>query len=303
MRQVCTVRHRGVILRVVTMLLCLACAAPTLPGVSQLSPPDGLTFTKLAWMPSGGKIAVNKTFDGESDSGADIYLLEVATGKLDLLEESLSGPATVQSWSPDGKEIAYWRRDGIWVVSVDGSDAPRFISSGRLAAWSPMGQQIAIGEENRQTSSIWIVDLETEEKQLVFNRSGGTWGSQLVWSPDGTHLAFAWGENLNIYVLEIAAGDLRQVTHSVSDSDYPTWSPDGQLLAYIARSSTSDSAIVIARADDSCSVELLHIEGFPSGLAWSSDGKSIAYSWGPVYLVDIAIVLGKDFLSTGPMCP
>jgi TolB protein len=269
-------------------------------------------FTTLAWAPNGGKIALNKPFIGESDSGADIYLLDVATGKLDLFMEAPLGGAIVQSWSPNGKELAYRGYGGIWVVSVDDSSTPRLVGSGDLAAWSPDGRQLAIAGSFRDNtddpwrSEIYVLNLDNDSTRIAFSSvGGGSFGAQLSWSPDGTRLAFARGGYLNIYVLEIASGELRQLTHRVGDNEYPTWSPDGQLLAYIARAfnGVDDSTIVITRADGSCSEPLLHMEGFLNGLAWSPDGKSIAYPGGQLYSIDIAAIKGGDFLSTGPVCP
>ncbi len=58
-------------------------------------------------------------------------------------------------------------------------------------------------------------------------------------SPDGTKLAFALSKtgSLNLYVMDLASGQIRQVTDGRSNNTEPSWMPDSQTLVY-----TSDQA-------------------------------------------------------------
>lgn len=58
-------------------------------------------------------------------------------------------------------------------------------------------------------------------------------------SPDGTKLAFALSKtgSLNLYVMDIGSGQIRQVTDGRSNNTEPTRFPDSQNLAF-----TSDRA-------------------------------------------------------------
>ena len=60
-----------------------------------------------------------------------------------------------------------------------------------------------------------------------------------AWSPDGTKLAFALSKtgSLNLYVMDIGSGQIRQVTDGRSNNTEPSWFPDSQNLAF-----TSDQA-------------------------------------------------------------
>ncbi len=53
-------------------------------------------------------------------------------------------------------------------------------------------------------------------------------------SPDGTRIAFSSRRNgaWDIYLLEIASGNITQLTNTPQYEGAPTWSPDGQWLAY-----------------------------------------------------------------------
>jgi Tol biopolymer transport system component len=322
------IRFRKLLICLVAVgLSCAACAefGPPVPeldiqGVSRVSPSDYLAGISLAWAPSGGRIAVSSQVGGEMLPVGKIYMLDLATGKLHLLLEARNAYRRVQSWSPDGTEIALsttegnvsTRNDqGIWVVNSDGSGEPRFLGGGYLAAWSPTGRQIAICEHKTEpwVASIWILDLESGERQLVFSRPGdGSFGRRLSWSPDGTNLAFAFrtvaGQGTyRIYTLDLKTGGLNQLTDG-GDNDYPAWSPDGQLIAYTVLAEDGSGTIMIARADGSCGVVALNVPGYLAGPAWSPDGRQIAFGRdGGIYIMDVGVVLGEDFLRTGPVCP
>lgn len=301
------------------------------PGVSRVELQEEAYLRDIVWSPDGRRFAATiQEGGGEMIPVARIVVVDPATGRFDLLLEAHNAYRLVQGWSPDGRQIAFAAspgfgedslREGIWIMNADGSGEPRFVSDGRLAAWSPGGKQMAIHDVARDpktgawVNSIWILDLESSEERVVFSRSagGGASGFKLAWSPDGTRLAFAFGpEGLgtgldrDVWVLDLRSGHLTQLTHG-GLNDSPTWSPDGRLIAYVGEVQVKGrfaEAIMIARADGSCKVQALGPADFLAATAWSPDGKRIAFEGpdGP-YMLDVATVLGEDFLTSGPVCP
>ena len=256
-----------------------------------------------------------------------IVVVHLATGKLDVPLEVPNAYSWVQAWSPDGDAIAFAvypsvgedsLREGIWTIQMDGSGGLRFVGEGDLAAWSPDGTRMAIHDIARNPgtrvweSSIWILDLATGDKWTAFE-SDGTFGWKMSWSPDGRHLPFAHdvrisaptGLRTDIYVLDIETGALAQISRG-GRNDFPTWSPDGRFLAYVDSGNRigSQDAIIITRVDGSCSVQALQPISDVAFATWSPDGGRIAFvGLDGLYLLDIATVLGPDFLITGPVCP
>ena len=304
------------------VLFCVACQhrLPVLeyPGVSRVNPPDWPALSGPVWSPDGSRLAVSSGTGGPMTPTGQIYILDMSTGELRSVEETDYGYRSAETWSPDGNEIVFSAGldiEGIWIVNVSDEGKPRFLSEGYRAALSPDGQQMAILDLTRDqetdlwTRSIWILNLNTGDRQAVFSGSGElTSSTDLSWSPDGGRLAFDFGAGerteppiveSDIYTLDLATGEILELTHGGFNSS-PTWSPDGKMIAYAGE---PDYTLVIARADGTCSVQPLSVTGV-SRPAWSPDGSQIAFSWhGGIYVMDIAAVLGEDFLTAGPVCP
>jgi hypothetical protein len=127
------------------------------------------------------------------------------------------------AWSPDGSRIAFSRKWRVGIIDTSGK-AMHFIARGGDPVWSPDGQWIAF---QGPYQSIHIIHPDGSHERVVFeNRERGTydtgWGfapegdvySSVVWSPDGSALAFSrlYGNGTSIWRLDIATGALRAIT-------------------------------------------------------------------------------------------
>ena len=111
-------------------------------------------------------------------------------------------------------------------------------------------------------------------------------------SPEGTRVAFSWGEPgkrpSNIYVKMIGPGEPVRLTSNQSGDFTPAWSPDGRLIAFLRASDDEHPAVMTIPALGGQERELTRIEFSadlemflpdwewplpPPFLAWSADSK------------------------------
>ena len=132
-------------------------------------------------------------------------------------------------------------------------------------------------------NSLWLRNVATGSDTQVVPPSANI--PSVAFSPDGNYIYFRKAENaiasdFNIYRTPVLGGTPKAVVHDV-DSAF-TFSPDGQRLAYIRANNPEPGKYRVLSANlDGGDEKVLLIEPLRSGLArsmaWSPDGKRIAY--------------------------
>lgn len=146
-----------------------------------------------------------------------------------------------------------------------------------------------IGIARGHDQDIVLLDPETGAVTPLVDRHGAdqTNALEMAWSPDGSMLAYAeyrdGGDSQGLFVLDVATGDIRDLTQEVFDADHPAWSPDGTEIAYSAYGEGIGSEIYVVGVDGS---GLRRVTDRPdNGVdgaympAWSPDGSRIAFKW------------------------
>ena len=199
-----------------------------------------------AWSPDGTLLAVS-SLDGES---SNVYTLKPDGSERKLVLENAFAP----SWSPDGKQLVVVREwtagdeygNELVIVNADGSEARTLdldaVEGSRMVSvpeWSPDGRLIAfvdLGKGIRFVSP----DGEAASKPVVADVVHG-----LSWSPDSTRLAYDRmletkdGGRMVSVVLDVATGRETVFTGVQHGAESPTWSPEGDQIAFISRSKPS----------------------------------------------------------------
>ena len=132
-----------------------------------------------------------------------------------------------------------------------------------------------------------------------------------TFSPDGSHIAFAWnGETgddreFDLYVKEIGSERLLRLTHHPVKGITPAWSPDGSSIAFVRVTDENAELLLIPalggveRRAVGSGVAVGHLVR----ISWSPDGKRIAY---PAYASDGSqriYLVSLDTLSSRPLSP
>ena len=152
------------------------------------------------------------------------------------------------SWAPAGDALFYTRGGSleggppvnptslaagappqeVWAVSVQGGP-PREVGAGHSPTASPAGAQLAF----LAGGQIWTAPLNGgPATQLLHDRGDD---SALIWSPDGTRLAFVSTrtDHSLVGVFDVGAHNITWM-HPSLDTDFgPEWSPDGKHLAFV----------------------------------------------------------------------
>lgn len=199
----------------------------------------------------------------------------------------------------------------LWMVSTDGGDPFQFTYSNTDSAprWSPDGRHIAFLSTRHGKPQVYIISTQGGEAHPLTSLPEGAGTS--VWSPDSAKILYsarvpktspsskssvaprvitrahykAEGSGYirdassHIFVTSLD-GETRQLTFGEGDDVNPTWSPDGQRVAYSRmREGSADfevSDIWVMRADGSDLHRLREDVARALSPTWSPRGDAIA---------------------------
>jgi len=173
-------------------------------------------------------------------------------GTLLLDEDNAGGQNIAPSLSPDGTRLAFISEKDLFSFDLfladaesgeiirkltsstqdPHADAIRFIDA--AGSWSPDGERFAYVTFAQGDNEINVIESDDGDliERLQFDGIGAI--NNVDWSPDGRFLAFngLTGGVSDLYVYDMEADQLRQLTDDLYADMHPTWSPDGRTIAF-----------------------------------------------------------------------
>lgn len=230
------------------------------------------------------------------------------------------GSATVPIWSPDAQKLAYYSdKSGttqLWVydlatqrskaiTKVAGGIAPDRAAGSLWGndnwrySWSPNSTQIVFASELSSPSYVSAAntnELKKAGQPLVLDDK-----TPIEWTLSGIFVS-AFGQPIvspgtqaqvkppltsQLFVVDVASGTTRQITHDGRGYFTPDWSPDGRMIVC----STPDgknmfgfplnaTSILLLTLQTGETVSLTNAVGNKSMPSWAPDGKKIAFFTG-----------------------
>jgi TolB protein len=187
-----------------------------------------------------------------------------------------------------GTEIAFVSdRSGnkeIYVMNADGSDQRAATANGSINTfpdWSPSGDAIVYTSYRYRDQPLLFVSSRGRlaPGRLLPDLGDGRPEYRGVLDPAGERIALVAsepGSASDIFTVLRSGRGLRRLTNNRSIEVSPTWSPDGERLAFVS-DRTGSPQIYIMDADGSNQRRLTYNGDYNTGPAWSPDGLWIAY--------------------------
>jgi Tol biopolymer transport system component len=252
-----------------------------------------------AWSPDGSQLAYIQVEPGpryaivvaDADGGHPVKILEEA-------DTGAAGPDMIDlSWSPDGSMIAYSgrvvergvARRTILIVNAGGSGKPVALDGlWTSVSWSPDGEQLLVvgfpqkGTHEGQFDLYTIRPDGSDPVQLTDDKAGE---HEPSWSPDGSRIVFATGENdlsQDVYVMNADGSDVRRLTDWEGLDLFPVWSPDGHWIAFASDRDATPAQQERNRSGDAIftglSLYVMHADGSDVSMVLEGD-QVLPVSW------------------------
>ncbi len=205
-------------------------------GYRRLTTEDGIRHFYPSLSPDGKSVVYSQY---REDNVYEIYELDIAAGHARRLTDRL-GVLNAPEISPDGKSIVFMRwtvasdQYQVWMMDRDGGNPRRvFKDDGWDPTWSPDGTRILFASDRDGPIRLYIGNVDGSHVQRISDlpsiRGRSDWSTQNLIT---TYSGEAWARE--VFVMNLDGSNVQKVSPPHGNSQGPSFSPDGQWIAYTA---------------------------------------------------------------------
>ncbi len=214
----------------------------------------------------------------------EIYEIKITDGSSNRLTDRL-GILAAPEISPDGNSIVFTLglaasdKHEIWTMNRDGSNPRKVFAPANAIAgawdptWSPDGTEILFASDMGGTNQLWIIAAEGGNPRKVSNLPALRGRSD--WSTDYfivTYSGEAWAREL--FLMNSDGSNPHQITPAGGNSQGPSFSPDGQWVAFTAYFNK-------IKDDHGCEIYIMRVDGSDLRQLTNNDYCDYQPRWGP----------------------
>ncbi|NOT63303.1 MAG: serine/threonine-protein kinase [Acidobacteria bacterium] len=213
-------------------------------------------------------------------------------------------------------------QSSIMMKSVGSAERPvTLVKEGYLPRWSPDGKRLAFRRRQGSEDSLWVINVSSrEEKLLVKGSLYRVTASPLPynrmhinsfdWTPDSNKLVYSLAVNelTHLWVIDVEGSNNTPVINRNDEPKLPPqtpfWSTDGKRLAYLLQDAKSPSGLWVAEVAAKHSRMVWQENMILRLLGWSAQDESLVLAKRPagndflfpseITLLRISVAMGKE---------
>lgn len=234
---------------------------------------DGRSLVLTPRFSPAGQVLTYMSYEG---AVPQVYLLDIETGRRDILGRDLPAMTFAPRFSPDGTRVVLSLQVGgnanIYEMTLSNRQMRRLTSSPSIdtaPSYSPDGWRIVFESDRGGTQQIYVMNADGSNPQRISFGEGRY--STPVWSPRGDLIAFTKQHQgrFSIGVMR-PDGSGERILTSGFHNEGPTWAPNGRVLAFFRDEGGASGGPSIWTVDITGRNERrLATGGFASDPAWS----------------------------------
>jgi dipeptidyl aminopeptidase/acylaminoacyl peptidase len=235
---------------------------------------------------------VGSTSLKEEKSEGQVWMVPMAGG--DPIPMTAKGSsASRPRWSPEGRYLSFLAARGetktqVWLLDRNGGDSQQLteVRQGVLSyEWSPDGRKLVLLIQDPSPEDIAAAKDEELGVKPARPRTQPPWVVDRL-QTKRDYEGYLDRRRTHLYVFDVLAKKLTQITSGDYDDSQPAWAPDGRFIAFVSNrdkepDATFNTELWLVASDNpdqgKTMVRLTNNPGEDEQPGWSPDGKWITY--------------------------